>query len=131
MKAIYKIIFIPVILMILTFSVMWNFCIPDGCTFISSQQACSTSSCVGENVFDHIQERANLFSVLPGPTIFTLLSIIFLIASLFSLRSLLPLRFDKLPIGNTFIRYFESKLFDPILDALSNGRLNPKIYPSH
>lgn len=118
------------IVIILALSIMWNFCIPDGCVF-SVRAECGTTECMGESVSDHIQERIDLFSVPTSPTILSLLTIILLIACLSWARQKFSYKSFRLLINNTPLLNFEPKLFDPILDALSNGRLNPKIYPSH
>jgi len=127
----YKIIFLPIILATILISVLIsNFCIPDGCTY-NPRQICGTDSCVGESIFDHIQERVNLFSALPAISILALLMVIFLAfySNYFRLLAIHPP--DKSYFGKNFIKFLELKIFDPLLDALSNGRLCPQIYPSH
>lgn len=127
-----KLLIVSMVLVAISISVlMWNFCITDGCFFDTQSNVCRSTECIGESIFDHLQERTNLLSALPSSPLLAVLSAIFLIVSLLSVGSIFQTQLDRIPLLNPFIRYFEIEIRDPILDALSNGRLNPKIYFSH
>lgn len=127
-----KFLIAPMVLVAISISVlMWNFCITDGCFFDTQSNVCRSTECIGESIFDHLQERTNLLSALPSVAFLTILSAILLIVSLLSAGSIFHSRLNKIPLRNPLIRYLETEICDPILDALSNGRLNPKIYSSH
>lgn len=102
-------------------------CIPDGCNF--NQPTCGNNSCVNETIGQHLDERAWFSNVIVKfPQLFILAALLILFIAVKNFLTDQKILAIQQYFRHILRRHPEIKLFNPLIEAFSNGILHPKIY---